>query len=215
MKTYRGKKNYKDVGRLIEIHGEPGKYNQISIPFYSINFLTYSNWKATDIWDGAECNAYNGTDATILGPLITPEDGIVAFEPVVCRSLRTAYTKRRTTFKGIPTHIFELDLSDDTNTKACFCRNKDNCPPHGAFDLFRCTGKTDSVFFLLIEISIQEPNSHLFFFFKFFVAVEGIPMIATLPHFYKAEQLLDGIESGLNPNKTFHELYIYLEIVSL
>lgn len=40
-------------------------------------------------------------------------------------------------------------------------------------------------------------------------------MIATLPHFYKAEQLLDGIESGLNPNKTFHELYAHLEIVSL
>lgn len=40
-------------------------------------------------------------------------------------------------------------------------------------------------------------------------------MIATLPHFYKAEQLLEGIESGLEPNKTFHELYIHLEIVSL
>lgn len=40
-------------------------------------------------------------------------------------------------------------------------------------------------------------------------------MIATLPHFYKAEQLLDGIESGLEPNKSFHELYVHLEIVSL
>lgn len=40
-------------------------------------------------------------------------------------------------------------------------------------------------------------------------------MIATLPHFYKSEHLLDGIESGLSPNKTFHELYVYLEIVSL
>lgn len=39
-------------------------------------------------------------------------------------------------------------------------------------------------------------------------------MIATLPHFYKAEHLLDGIESGLSPNKTFHELFVHLEIVS-
>lgn len=45
--------------------------------------------------------------------------------------------------------------------------------------------------------------------------VTGSPLIATLPHFYKAEQLLDGIESGLDPNKTFHELYVHLEIVSL
>lgn len=106
-------------------------------PFHS--FLDIFE-KATDIWDGDECNAYNGTDATILPPLIRPEDGIMAFDPVVCRSLRTAYTNRRATFKSIPVHIFELDISDDTNTKACFCRTKDDCPPHGGFDLFRCTG---------------------------------------------------------------------------
>lgn len=43
----------------------------------------------------------------------------------------------------------------------------------------------------------------------------GLPIYATLPHFYKSEQLLDGIESGLMPNKTFHDLYAYVEIVSL
>lgn len=42
----------------------------------------------------------------------------------------------------------------------------------------------------------------------------GLPLYATLPHFYKAEQLLDGIESGLVPNQTFHKLYINLEMVS-
>lgn len=43
----------------------------------------------------------------------------------------------------------------------------------------------------------------------------GLPLSATQPHFYKAEQLLDGIESGLIPNKTIHELYVNLEIVRL
>lgn len=95
----------------------------------------------TDIWDGDECNAYNGTDATIVPPFLSPAEGLVAFDPVVCRSLRTAYTNRTSKIRGIPIHIFELDISDNTNTKKCFCRTKNNCPPHGSFDLFRCTGK--------------------------------------------------------------------------
>lgn len=43
----------------------------------------------------------------------------------------------------------------------------------------------------------------------------GLPLYATLPHFFKAEQLLDGIESGLNPDKKLHGLFVNLEIVSL
>lgn len=40
-------------------------------------------------------------------------------------------------------------------------------------------------------------------------------MIASLPHFYKAEQLLSGIASGLHPNKYDHGIEILLESVSL
>lgn len=43
----------------------------------------------------------------------------------------------------------------------------------------------------------------------------GMPMIASLPHFYKAEKLLDGIESGLNPNKEQHGIEMLFEIVGL
>lgn len=43
----------------------------------------------------------------------------------------------------------------------------------------------------------------------------GAPMIGSLPHFYQAEQLLDGIESGLNPNKKDHGIDVYFEHVSL
>lgn len=43
----------------------------------------------------------------------------------------------------------------------------------------------------------------------------GLPLYATLPHFYKAEQLLEGIESGLVPNETYHKLYMNLEMVML
>lgn len=43
----------------------------------------------------------------------------------------------------------------------------------------------------------------------------GMPMIASLPHFYKAEQLLEGIESGLNPSKEQHGIDMLFEIVGL
>lgn len=43
----------------------------------------------------------------------------------------------------------------------------------------------------------------------------GLPLFGTLPHFLKAEQLLDGVASGLNPNKEDHQLYCHLEIVCL
>lgn len=39
-------------------------------------------------------------------------------------------------------------------------------------------------------------------------------MYASLPHFYKAEQLLNGIASGLHPNKKDHGIEMLLEIVS-
>lgn len=40
-----------------------------------------------------------------------------------------------------------------------------------------------------------------------------MPMLASLPHFYKAEQLLEGIESGLRPKKKDHGISVNLEIV--
>lgn len=42
----------------------------------------------------------------------------------------------------------------------------------------------------------------------------GIPMIGSLPHFYLAEDLLNGIESGLNPNVDDHGIFMNFEIVS-
>lgn len=42
----------------------------------------------------------------------------------------------------------------------------------------------------------------------------GMPMIASLPHFYLAdEKLLQGIESGLSPNEEHHGIYMLFEIV--
>lgn len=34
-----------------------------------------------------ECNAYYGTDQTVFPAFMNPEDGIGAFEPLICRTL--------------------------------------------------------------------------------------------------------------------------------
>lgn len=54
IKVYRGKKNSLDMGRVVEVNGEP----------------------EMDFWNGDECNEYQGTDSTIFPPYISKVDGI-------------------------------------------------------------------------------------------------------------------------------------------
>lgn len=134
---------------------------------------------------------------------------------------------------------FELDLSSPINTKyACFCRDEDYCPPHGAIDLFRCNGILKNY----INTELMGANAdffahHVFFFVKnhcskkaftrlqlsykilnatsnniFFLL--GIPLVATLPHFFKAEQLLEKVQSGLNPQYEKHATFSVFEIMT-
>lgn len=82
--------------------------------------------------------------------------------------------------------LYETDLGEDGNVKQCFCRDID--------DVNSCppTGTID-----LFRCS-------------------GVPMLASLPHFYMADpKLLEGIESGLNPSKEKHGIELLFEIVGL
>lgn len=74
---------------------------------------------------------------------------------------------------------YEADLSSPANTKQCFCRAEDECPPKGTIDLYKCA---------------------------------GTPMFMSMPHFYMGdEKLLNNIESGLNPDKEKHGIYLMFE----
>lgn len=42
----------------------------------------------------------------------------------------------------------------------------------------------------------------------------GIPLMGTLPHFFKAEQLLENVESGVNPEYEKHATFSVFEIVN-
>lgn len=120
MEVFRGKKNVKDIGRVISFNEEP----------------------EMDVWpqmdDDDECNKYVGTDSTIFPPFTKPDEPLFAYEPSICRSLAATYVKP-SKYDGIPTKRYELDLDNPVNKKECFCRFPPNgCPPAGTFDLYHC-----------------------------------------------------------------------------
>lgn len=114
-------------------------------------------------YDEDECNAFVGTDSTVFPAYLPLDEGcfnimhwffykiftifkyhifsaLYAFEPAICRSLGLHFT-HKTRDKGLPVYVFEVDMSDESNAKSCFCRDEDTCPgPKGTIDLYRCMG---------------------------------------------------------------------------
>lgn len=100
-KTYRGVKNIRNLGKVIEFNGEP----------------------ELDAWDGDECNEIRGTDSTIFPPFASKEDGIWAFEATLCLSMKAIY-KRPSEYRGVPTLRYELDLGDIAVSRELSAKSK-------------------------------------------------------------------------------------------
>ncbi|CAO1440533.1 unnamed protein product [Diamesa serratosioi] len=160
-KVYRGIKNIKDLGRIATVN-EKAEQN---------------------IWDGDECNKIKGTDSTIFPPFMTKEEGLWTFTPDICRSLAAHYVKK-SSYAGMPTSLYSLDLGDLKNQPElhCFCHDPpDNCPPKGTMDLMPCI---------------------------------GAPIYGSKPHFLDSDvELLDSV-TGLSPNRSLHDVYVNFELRS-
>lgn len=60
IKVYRGKKNYRDVGRVLTVDGETGSIEFVMFIMefeIQFDFLKYSVIE-TDVWDEDECNQF-------------------------------------------------------------------------------------------------------------------------------------------------------------
>lgn len=111
----RGKKNIRDLGKIVELNGEIEQ----------------------DIWYDDECNKVNGTDGTIFAPFIEKEDGVQVFVAQLCRSFVANY-KHPSKVSGIKTSHYEVNV---TVSADCYCsEDADNCPAQGQFDVMPCLG---------------------------------------------------------------------------
>ncbi|XP_076661699.1 sensory neuron membrane protein 1 isoform X2 [Halictus rubicundus] len=119
IRVLRGRKNFKDVGRVIEYDGLP----------------------ALTIYDGEHCNAFNGTDSTIFPSLMTREDDIVSFSPEICRSISIPY-RYDSKVKGVNTYHYSTDYGDMKSNpeEQCYCPTPDTCLDKDLMDLEKCVG---------------------------------------------------------------------------
>lgn len=115
----RGSKNIRDLGRVLKFNDET----------------------EMDTWFGDECNQYRGTDSTIFPPFTKTGEQVWAFEPSLCRSMGVVY-QHPSKYAGIKSSFYSLDFGDIANDPSlqCLCRNPENCPVKGTFDLFPCLG---------------------------------------------------------------------------
>lgn len=73
--------------------------------------VSFNGQSEQSIWSDAVCNRIHGTDATILPPNIRRDEGVCAFEPMLCRSFCAKY-ERNSKVRGIPVQRFTLDMGD-------------------------------------------------------------------------------------------------------
>ncbi|CAG7785909.1 unnamed protein product, partial [Allacma fusca] len=116
-KVYRGVKNYKDFGKIVEYDHQT-----------EVNFWTNSSLPPKS---EQYCNKINGSDGSLFAPFVRKDKKIYIFSYEICRSIFLKFDKE-VTFEGIPAFRFtpppEL-LADplDNEDNRCFCPD----PGHG------------------------------------------------------------------------------------
>ena len=119
IRVFRGIKNYRDVGRVVEFDGKA----------------------EMSIWSAEHCNQYNGTDTTIFPPFIKEGDEIMTFAADLCRNMGVQYS-HRTKVKGVNTYHYTAGLGDMTTNpeEKCYCPTPDTCLTKNLQDLYKCMG---------------------------------------------------------------------------
>lgn len=78
IKVYRGKKDHKDVGRVISFNGETGKFQHFWINYNNrlLQIVFFIDIESSAFEDD-ECKKFRGTDTTIFPSFLAKEDGLL------------------------------------------------------------------------------------------------------------------------------------------
>ncbi|XP_046745518.1 sensory neuron membrane protein 1-like [Diprion similis] len=119
IKVTRGVKDPKKIGYVVE----------------------YKNQTIQTVWNGDECNSFEGTDTTIFHPGLYKDENIIGFSVDLCRTLVGRYVKP-TSAGGFKTNQYVFDFGDQSTVpeEKCYCLDPDNCLKAGALDLYTCQG---------------------------------------------------------------------------
>lgn len=155
--------------------------------YTKVGKVEYYNYQSQmNLWATDKANMINGTDGTIMPPLIKKEDKIYIFENELCRSLYAVYNHSLTIIDDIellgfaPDEYFYGNTSVNPDNKG-FCTPADNCLGAGLLNLTECT--------------------------------QGVPIIMSTPHFLFAYEKLWN-DTGLYPDYDKHATLIYIEPTS-
>ncbi|XP_046484608.1 sensory neuron membrane protein 1-like isoform X1 [Neodiprion pinetum] len=119
VKVTRGVKDPKKIGYVVE----------------------YKNETIQTVWNGDECNAFEGTDTTVFHPGLYKDENMIVFGIDLCRKMVGRFSKP-TKVAGFKTNQYLFDLGDQSTVpeEKCYCLNPDNCLKAGALDLYTCKG---------------------------------------------------------------------------
>ncbi|XP_030557984.1 sensory neuron membrane protein 1-like [Drosophila novamexicana] len=148
--------------------------------------LAFNEAKQLHIWpelNNTSCNRLRGTDGTIFAPLMRPEQGLWSFSPQLCRSL-TPKWMGRTKYNKLPAQRYELNFGS-----ARFFQTEPDLHCY-------CTDYPDDC--------PADGTMDL-------VRCSGTPLMASLPHFYHADQKLLAEVEGLQPTAVKHASILIFE----
>ncbi|XP_070066704.1 sensory neuron membrane protein 1 [Drosophila virilis] len=148
--------------------------------------LAFNEAKQLHIWpelNNTSCNRLRGTDGTIFAPLMRPEQGLWSYSPQLCRSL-TPQWMGRTKYNRLPAQRYELNFGS-----ARFFQTEPDLHCY-------CTDYPDNC--------PADGTMDL-------VRCSGTPLMASLPHFYQADQKLLAEVEGVQPTAAKHASILIFE----
>ncbi|CAF0969014.1 unnamed protein product [Rotaria sordida] len=149
------------------------------------------------IWSNQYANMINGTDSTIWHPDARKDERIYTFMNDICRSVYLKYNQTHTNLFNINTYQYLLpnDAFANSSDNEGFCLNYTmanktqqlKCLPSGLFSLTPCIHLSSN--------SLAIP----------------LPIIASNPHFYAADQSVQDAVDGLTPDEMLHRSFMDIE----